>query len=667
VSRNVRSAMILILLLCLAGPVRAGIEESLAILRSSDEAAALDAAMALDPQLLTLGELRLQARILSRHPERIFVAREARQNLAFIPADCLGAVDLPRIFAAAAKMDREPDSRTFFELHRALTPEQLPPLVVAMAGSKPAARGHLISLFDSLVRSSDARRETVLRGLLWELALAEADGAGEPAPKLSDIAVELHATRLPDAFKKLVDHAWRVGAERRYLQNWLRRFSRELTPSSEDLAFLAHQVDWVEWWPNRAVFVRLIGRIGSPEAEACLKKLATRKDDEIAVFAAAELAREGEPESLLGFLEIAAPSEEARMLAFELLPDVAIKLWLAAAREGDPERRPLSLYPDELAEMESWYGVRIPTAVLDRLAEGILAAPAPLGEVLNFFVWTHPDVFTGSALDEIADRLLALDSFGEEEFFAENYRRVLAYLEVRAPDRLEEILAAWTPRLTEEQILELTGTCGLDWLQSEEDALSVRARAAGQPREVVDLLAHVWVRSEEVRKKMRAKADEDDWVGAAIVFFDAYPKEAYALGRIDDPRVVPFLRRLRDERRGRWSAVAGLALAGDEAARKEWRGLVRDGRMWILYELPEGAACLWGDPELVPLWIERIEGTCCVGNHALFAIRSTFPTVEFDDVPYSYPIIRRRIAAWFDRHRGSFRWSRILGGLVPVR
>ena len=43
-------------------------------------------------------------------------------------------------------------------------------------------------------------------------------------------------------------------------------------------------------------------------------------------------------------------------------------------------------------------------------------------------------------------------------------------------------------------------------------------------------------------------------------------------------------------------------------------GPVRDGRMWIFYELPEGAACLWGD-----------------------------------------------------QHRGILKWSRILGGMVPTR
>ena len=319
-----------------------------------------------------------------------------------------------------------------------------------------------------------------------------------------------------------MDHAWRVVYEQRYLQNWLRRWSRDLTPSKDDIAFLAEQIDRVEWLPNRAFFVRLIGQIESSEAEAFLEELAARKDDEIAVFAAAELARDGEPATLLRFLEVESPSEEARMLAFEVLPDVAIEQWLETFRKAAPDRWPLSLFPDDLDEMASWYEVRIPTAVLDRLAKEILAVPASLGAVVAFFTWTHPDAFAGPALDEIASRLLTIDSFGEEEFFAEAYPRTLADLEVRAPDRLKDILTAWKPELTDERFLHLTGFYGIDWLEPEEEVLSARARAAGQPRELDDLL-------------------------------DAYPE------------------------------------------------------------------------------------------------------------------IRRRIAAWYDRHRGSFKWSRILGGLVPVR
>ncbi|MHC4471441.1 MAG: hypothetical protein ACYS99_10800, partial [Planctomycetota bacterium] len=56
---------------------------------------------------------------------------------------------------------------------------------------------------------------------------------------------------------------------------------------------------------------------------------------------------------------------------------------------------------------------------------------------------------------------------------------------------------------------------------------------------------------------------------------------------------------------------------------------------------------------------------CCLGFHATVALGKRFPTLDVEYGMHNFPQTKRRIRAWYERHRGRFRWSRILRGWVP--
>jgi hypothetical protein len=159
-----------------------------------------------------------------------------------------------------------------------------------------------------------------------------------------------------------------------------------------------------------------------------------------------------------------------------------------------------------------------------------------------------------------------------------------------------------------------------------------------------------------------------DPVGALVHASAAVPTEGVAwLGLCRDPRVLALLRRLREERRVYWPATAGLALAGDETARSELVAFLRDNRTCLLDDLysPLYLVAMEADPAAIDLLIERIGENCCAACYAAWALGMRYPTLETSYSISNLLETRRRVRAWYARHRGRLVRSRIARGHVP--
>ena len=135
------------------------------------------------------------------------------------------------------------------------------------------------------------------------------------------------------------------------------------------------------------------------------------------------------------------------------------------------------------------------------------------------------------------------------------------------------------------------------------------------------------------------------------------------------PRAIPALRRIRDARsRGLyWPATAGLAIAGDAAARTDFLGLLGDDRTF-LYDrsFDEIGFTLNGDPEALAHWRSRVGSNCCLWNYAAAALRRWYPTMPAEQRVGDFDGEAARAAAWWEKWKDRLRWSRLADGWVPV-
>ncbi|MEN8150071.1 MAG: hypothetical protein ABFS86_09620 [Planctomycetota bacterium] len=92
---------------------------------------------------------------------------------------------------------------------------------------------------------------------------------------------------------------------------------------------------------------------------------------------------------------------------------------------------------------------------------------------------------------------------------------------------------------------------------------------------------------------------------------------------------------------------------------------IEDGRTWILEQIDDGAVLTFhADPEMVRLWISRIDSNCCHGLLALWVLRQTFPLLDTGYDLGNMAEVRSRIERWYARHEGRFAWSRLVDGRV---
>ncbi len=145
-----------------------------------------------------------------------------------------------------------------------------------------------------------------------------------------------------------------------------------------------------------------------------------------------------------------------------------------------------------------------------------------------------------------------------------------------------------------------------------------------------------------------------------------------AIGRLGllGQKARPLLDRYRRERhRGLyWPATAGLAIAGDAAARAEFLAFLREDRIGV-----HDAQCdavgftLNGDPEALAHWRSRVGSNCCLWFHAESVLRPWFPTMPPGENRVGDPEGMEFLTRlWWELQEGRFRWSRLADGWVPV-
>lgn len=135
-----------------------------------------------------------------------------------------------------------------------------------------------------------------------------------------------------------------------------------------------------------------------------------------------------------------------------------------------------------------------------------------------------------------------------------------------------------------------------------------------------------------VRAKLQASASalrSGDPVGALLVCA-TLALEPWRVGHVADPRVVAYLRTLQSEAdEGRWwQGTAGLAVAGDPAARQTMRRLIEDGRTWILEQFQAGEFA--ADNSAIEPLVAQLDSNCCLGWAAHIVLESILPTLPFD-------------------------------------
>ena len=605
------------------------------------------AARELPGDCLSLDELRRRAEILA-HPH--LALRGGTEGLEALGSREVGPL-LRRITPASWAWI---SSKRFADLHRAMLPEHLPELGALVETAPQDHLPKLLSTIRLLADLTDEHREVVARALLVtrEIALAGDEGREiAPLPPLEMTSPD----GLPATFVRLARSAWRLD-ERIYPQSiwlyeyaerppyaWLYRWATSLTPGPRDVAFLADvarcDFDAPAEWAHHA-----LDRLDDPAARQALAGIGSDDSDE-------------------------------------------------EDEEDDPEDE-----DDGAADDEH----------LERVAADLLAPSRSPVEALRFFANSHPAGLTPERAAQLAEGLRAVERQAGGEIAIE--RAELAWLEVRDRAGLRELLVHWARSGGDESRaaslvdLALLGDAELldrmlatweawddeAWClgmvrdarvrafletetgERETAALSALAVFHGLPPELRGVFAETRPDQWAYEPLSRAKAAivaGDPIAGALVAVQEDVDRErrkllwAYApLGATRDPRAIEFLSLARAARHRRvyWPATAGLAMAGDSAARAEFVGFLRDDRIWMLDGFPqERVRTLDGDPELVEFWASRLRSNCCLAWHAAVALDATYPAAPTGGRD---PDVVR---AWLDRHRGRFVWSRLAEGWLP--
>jgi len=582
---------------------------SLRELRSPDERVALRAAERQDSDRLTLTELRIQASLLARHPHSWVLQALGRP---------LGTVDFPTLWTNLATSDLAvTDCRG--RTHWALLPDCIPVLVSLLPKANPEWFLEFLGLLNWAARDTDRFRLDAARGFVYALARLEAEQEGTAPPRLSESQVELPGAGLPAAFVTLVRNRVRmkledkpeVGDPATWIPSlpWLRRWARELQPAKSDLPFLLEIACGAEDLIDRVWAVQALGRITDPEATKHLTGIAEDETD-TALFAAAELVKDGKPDRFRELIKKKAGEEIARMLAFQVIPEDAIRLWIEKIVEPEREfgwvRGGFDPSAEEDVDRVASFGVRFREK--DREA---LAALLPVEQIsFETLVWFLTEVsaspLNGPAREKILDRLREYEVDEDDYYDLGNIAPLLALIEVRAPKKLVSLLHHW--------VEHREGAF-------REDALMLLGKLSDS--RFVPEMIEVWQSRE------------------------AYVGDVGWLSRVRDPRVPAFLER---------SAHTGSPDVRVQA-------LVE---LFAYHGLPKWLACEFRDPAWIEYWIDRVDATCCIGFSALETLGELFPMLCVDEVG-NRTEIKDLIVRWWQNHRNHLAFSRILDGWVSTR
>lgn len=680
-------------------------------LRSEVPARAAFAARHLDPWRIGLEDLRLRGRLVAAQAAEFFLpGRDADGWL--IPG--LGSPDLPALWTGFSKLRIEdPDayfgdgksrsrSQDFRQTHREMLPEQIPLLVDLLGkAADPTVCRELRWMLSWASEFTDRYREEVAGAMLRALARIRRE---EP-PALEGKA----------AFRALATAAWREEADPEVPNRaWILRWARELDMTAEDVPFLLRVARQREHRSAAGWAIDALAGIDDPRAKTFVLEAAGSEDWFLAERGAIALARQGKPERFLAMLRRAP--EEHFLAALAVAPAAAAEVW---SPEWDDDG--WSLEPSDRIELRATKGLDVrPEAygpILRRLLEAESLPVPALG-----WIEDHPELFTAGTLAGLVRKITHRPPPADIEDVGtlEGWLEPMAHLEVRAPDALSDLLDwfAGSPdgTLRDEALLLLARTgdrrridetlAGLDRLLESDRAFSPGEAGAAlggldDPR-IVEALA------ERAKVEDRARAypavlgllvrhgmpdrvagfdadalDADAWeavraaalagdVAAALLALDdagAFRAEEIAwFGESRDPRLIARLRREREEHTGRyWPATAGLALAGDAAAKAELSGFLDDVRTAMLDPMEEVlVVAMAADPANVEREISFLESNCCRGFFAIAYLGQRFPTLDWAYEMNLFPETAARVRAWYERHRGHFRWSRIARGLVPA-
>lgn len=655
---------------------------------SEDPDRALAAAATLDPSTLTLAELRRQQGLLAAHPAAYYRARSSWG---------IGNRELPVLFRETAKAGTVWTDDTPGDLgdtHRSFSPDSMATLVEAMAVADTGSFPAFLSYLKAMAETTSGAKRTAARGFLYALARRREAAHGRPPPPLDSIRLGKGDGGYPAGFVTLARAAWldpspdeaAVPADL-----FLLRLGRELSPGPADEAFLVDLARHGRTPEARAFATAALARLPGDAAEAVIREIAAG-EDVAAAIAAYALATRGEPTRLreLAALPDTGPGdawpgrpEVAAVLRLHAFPEEGVEAWKetveAASRAGPDEPEPpgtLWLDPQDRADMEGHWGVRLTAADLDAMAAALAGADVSAGRVLSFYGRIWPDGLGGPAIDRVVAALpVQVKAWGNLSDLAD----LLARLEVRAPEKLRALLRGWAEsgggEVREQAYLYLGRLGGETSDPGRMEDLEREAAGADPERAWSALLEigermglppsltspHWFLPDEQTVAEFRRRLLADDPAGAAIALGGPLTQ----LGRVDDERVLAFLRERQKDCSVYWEATGGLALAGDPDARAEIVGLVRDARTGLLESIDDpGLLTLDGDPELVELWISRVDANCCHGLLALYVLKNTFPLLDVDYIPYDMAEVRARIERWWARHRGSFVWSRLVDGWV---
>ncbi len=670
-------------------------------LRCDDADIAYLAARALDAGCLSLDEVRLQARILVSRPEWIRDRDAARPPWARPGRLPLGAEDLAGLWKAACSVEDLPGAQEqLLYYHRAALPEHIPMLVEHLDRAGPEVFHALVGTLQLVAGYTDEHRAVAARGFLYALERVRRERAGRPAPRMGQIeddptskAAFLKLARArwlgPDGFA--VEGAPSLGAP----HGWILRWAREVPLSKADIPFLtdivsrAEESEDPEDMPEAPWAIRCLGELGAREQLADLAD----GDGAVAVWASAELARRGAPAR---FHEMLGESDDwslPRTMAWHADPVEARRRRLAQILldPGLGDIEPLARY-----DAEAEYGLRIREEDLAWIGANLVAIDAQPERVAAYFAQVYPDGMTAEVAADVGRRLR--DSPADPDGLA----GMLARIEVVDRDALVRLLDHWGARGRREALHALARLGEArhvpamlaswadgdfeaeEWVlgrvRSPEVEERLRAGAESGDASAVKALAILYGLPEPLREFLedpseaqRALVLERDPVGAVLHALredlsEVYPSWIARTGLARDGRVVALLREIRGKRHLGlyWAATAGLALGGDEEARRELGAVMREARTWLLDDILDGEVLtMGGQKEWVDLWVSRVNTNCCLSYDAISILTEVFPTIPLvHDRILDFGRKDRFARAWIDRH--GFARSRLLDGLLPV-
>lgn len=241
-----------------------------------------------------------------------------------------------------------------------------------------------------------------------------------------------------------------------------------------------------------------------------------------------------------------------------------------------------------------------------------------------------------------------------EAFSPEEARRRVAALARKPPPDGE----AWEEYLKEAPVIDGAAPGALDavlaaWEKAEDRSLARYAR--------------------EGRRSLAAPPGSGDLAKAEEVLADlargGEPDRSIGFLGLLGKRGRPLLERFRSERSREvyWPATAGLAIAGDAAAREEFLAFLGDDRVFVYDSSFDPVVfTLNGDPDALAHWRSRVGSNCCLWFYAWEALRRWYPTMPAENRVGDGQPTELRARLWWDRWKDRLAWSRLANGWVPV-